>query len=325
MTKFNRDLIFLYSENVRAKLKDLSSKLNKTPQRLKYSISALESQKIVYNPYCIFDYAYLNLLLFRVYFKSSYVSDKDKEEIIRKLVENNYITSIYELSGEFDLAIEILAPNPSRFNRELRKIISYLPSLNKFKVVLNLLTNIYPKSYLISNAHYLDGIKKEIIIGGDKEKLSFNDNELNVIKCLLDNPSARLASLAIKSGLNVKTVNTILKDLKNKKLVKACKHIVDTDKLDIHKFRLFLKINHINREKSLRLTDFMLKTNEIVQMNKTVGDWDIEIDIESGNKETVRKLIAKIREDFKDIIEDFNSMEFYKYYKRSYLPKYLFE
>src|SRR3989344_5198173 len=276
MTKFNRDLIFLYSENARARLKDLSSKLNKTPQRLKYSINALESQKIVYNPYCIFDYAYLNLLLFRVYFKSSYVSDKDKEEIIRKLVENNYITSIYELSGEFDLAIEILAPNPSRFNRELRKIISYLPSLN----------------------------------------------ELNVIKCLLDNPSARLASLAIKSGLNVKTVNTILKDLKNKKLVKACKHIVDTDKLDIHKFRLFLKINHINREKSLRLTDFMLKTNEIVQMNKTVGDWDIEIDIESGNKETVRKLIAKIREDFKDIIEDFNSMEFYKYYKRSYLPKY---
>ena len=71
--------------------------------------------------------------------------------------------------------------------------------------------------------------------------------------------------------------------------------------------------------------DYLLKTKEIVQVHKTVGDWDLELDIESPDKTTVRKLTIEIREGFRDIIETFNIMEFYHYYKRSYLPKYLFE
>src|SRR3989344_2976400 len=122
MTKLNNDLIFLYSENAKYKIKDLASTLKKTPQRLEYSIKVLENEEIIYHPYCVFDYAYFGLLLFRVYFKSSYISEKDKNEIIARLKENPYVTSIYELTGEFDFGIEIQAPNPSRFNRELRKI-----------------------------------------------------------------------------------------------------------------------------------------------------------------------------------------------------------
>lgn len=70
--------------------------------------------------------------------------------------------------------------------------------------------------------------------------------------------------------------------------------------------------------------NYMLETKEIVQLSKTVGDWDMEIDIESPNKAAIRQLIIQIRENFKDLIENFNIIEFYKYYKKNYLPGYLF-
>lgn len=323
MAKYNDDIIFLFSENARTKLKDFSFLLQKTPQRLEYALKVLEKDNIVYNPHCIFDYAYFGLLLFRVYFKSGYISEKDKLEIIKKLNENPYVVSLYELSGEFDLTIEIEAPNPSKFNKELRKIISYNPTLNKFKIILNLLTNIYPRLYL-TNINKVDNIQREIIIGGDKEKLNFNNNEMIVMKNLLKNPKARLTSLAKISSLNVKTVNSIIKNLKNRKIIMGFKHIVDTNKLGINKFRLFLKIHNLNRERSMQLMNYMFKTQEIIQINKTVGEWDMEVDIESQKKEIIRQLINNLRENFKDVIEDFNIMEFYKYYKRLYLPEYLF-
>jgi len=324
MIKFNNELIFLYSENARTKLKELSSTLQKSSQRLKYSLKGLNKEEVVYNPYCIFDYSQFGLVLFRVYFKGGYISENDKTEIIKKLNENPYVVSMYELSGEFDLAIEIESPNPSKFNKELRKVASLIPTLNKYKTLLNIVTHIYPRYYLTKNLELINKIPKEIIIGGDREKENFDNNEMAVIKNLLINPKSRLTFLAKQSNLNVKTFNSIFKELKKKKIIRSFKHIVNTDKLNIYKFRLFLKIHNLNDEREKQLMDYMLETNEVVQLNKTVGDWNMEVDIESLDKEKIKQIIIQIRSNFKDLIEDFNIIEFYKYYKKTYLPDYLF-
>jgi len=50
----------------------------------------------------------------------------------------------------------------------------------------------------------------------------------------------------------------------------------------------------------------------------------VEIDIESLDKAHIRYILTQIREEFKDLIENFNIMEFYQVHKKSYLPQYLF-
>lgn len=320
----NKELIFLYSENARAKIRDLANILKKSPQRLKYSFKILEKEGIIHNPYSIFDYSYFGLVLFRVYFKGGYISEKDKEEIIKKLRENQYIVSMYELSGFFDLAIEIESPNPSRFNKELKKIANLIPTLNSYKIILNVVTHIYPRSYLINNNELMNNVKQEIIVGGDRGLEKFNENEMIIMKNLLNNPKLRLMTLAKQTNLNVKTVKSVLKNLEKKKIIKGFKYITNTEKLDIYKFRLFLHLHNLSQEREKQLMDFMLNTQEIVQVNKTVGDWDMEVDIESFDRARIRHLTIHIRENFKDLIETFNIIEFYQYYKKSYLPLYLF-
>lgn len=324
MVKINKELVFLYSENSRAKIKELAEKLGKSSQRLKYTLKAIEREGVVYNPYCIFDYSYLGLILFRVYFKGGYAGEKDKMEIIKKLGENPNVVSIYELSGEFDLAIEIESPNPSRFNKELRKVVGLVPTLNKYKIILNLVTHLYPRFYLVKDVGLITEAAGEIIIGGDREREVFSEKEMRVMRQLVENPRIRASRLAKSLGLNIKTTGGVMKDLKGRKIIRGFKYLIDTEKLGIYKFRLFLKLHNVSREREGELMEFMRKTKEIVQLNKTVGDWDMEVDIESGDKAVIRQLIIGIRENFKDLIEDFNIIEFYKYYKKSYLPRYLF-
>ena len=121
MSKIDKKLLFMYAENARSKLKDLARQLKKSPQRLKYTLKVMEEEKLISCPHTIIDYSYFGQILFRVYFKGSYTGAKDKKEIIEKLRSNIYVVSIYELQGEFDLVMEIEAPNPSRFNKELKK------------------------------------------------------------------------------------------------------------------------------------------------------------------------------------------------------------
>ena len=324
MAKFDYELIYLQSENARMSLKDISNQLKKTSQRLKYSLSVLDKENIIINPYCIFDYSYFGLILFRVYFKGVYINEQEKERMINELIDNLYITSIYELTGEFDLVIEFAFPNPSKFSKEFKKIVTATNGLNDYKVMLNLVTYIYPRNYMVKDQD-MQVFRMEKIVGGDRERQLFNSNEKEIIKNLILNPRIRLNELAKKSKLNVKTVKSIFRNLIKKNIIKGFKYNLDTNKLGIHKSRLFLKIHNLSIERESELMNYMINTKEIVQANKTVGDWDIEIDIESFDKSKIRYLITEIREKFIDIIERVNLIEFYKYYKRAYLPYYIFK
>ena len=325
MVKIGKDIIFMYSENARVKIKELAALLNKSSQRIKYSLKALEKEGIVYNPYCIFDYSYFGMLLFRVYFKGAFISEKDKAEIIKKLTENDYITSVYELSGEFELVVEIQAPNPSRFNKVLKKISALIPTLRHYKIILNIVTHLYPPLYLTDNDALYASVPLQVIIGGDRDVESFDSNEIVIMKKLLDNPKLRMTSLAKQSGINVKTAKAAMQNLRKRNIIKGFKFVTNAGKLGVHKFRLFLNLHNLSREREEELMNYLLKINEVVQVHKTVGDWDLEIDIESLDKTKIRQITLDMRENFKDIIETFNIMEFYNHYKKSYLPQYYFE
>ena len=327
MAKIDNNLIFLKSENSRIKIKDLSVMLKKSSQILKYSISQLQKESILMDSFTIFDYSFFGQIKFKVYFKGAYITEKDKEKIISQLSSHPYITSIYELTGEFDLVLEILAKNPSRFNKVLKKISDDFPTLNNYKTILNLVTHIYPRKHLVKrnfNNSALIRISPSTIIGGDRDKENFSENELRIMRELLLNPNIRFTSLSNKTELNVKTVKKIINSLRKRKVVKGFKHIINLNNINLFSSRLFLKLHNINKEREDQLMKYLLETQEIVQANKTIGDWNMEIDIEATDKKKIRFLILQLRENFKDIIETFNLIEFYRYYKRSYLPNYIF-
>ena len=149
MVKIDYNMLYLKSENARMRLKAVSKALRKSPQRLKYNFDVFEKEDIIKNPYCIFDYSYFGLVLFRAYLRGVYVAEQDKKRIIDELRENPYIVSVYGLTGEYDLVVEFASPNPSKFNKELKKIVNLMPTLNDYKIVLNIVTHIYPRHYLV--------------------------------------------------------------------------------------------------------------------------------------------------------------------------------
>lgn len=323
MPKKSDDFLFLSSEDARFKIKEYSQILKISSQLAKYKHSILLKDATIYKPYCIFDYSYLNLILFKAYFKNTYISEKDKARIIKELSNHEYIVAIYELGGEFDLVIEMLAPNPSRFNKIIKELTDSLPTLKNYKMLLNIVSHIYPKTYLSKNKKLTDKFTKNIIIGGDRDYEQFSNYEKKVISTLFNNPTSKYTTISNESKINIKTLKKTWLDLSKKNFVKGFKYLININSLEIHRLRLFLKLHNLTKEKEELLLDYLKKTPEIVSSHKTLGDWDLEIDIESFEKTINRKIIINLREEFSEIIENFNMMEFLYFYKREYLPKFL--
>ena len=323
MSKNDYEFIYLRTENAREKLKTIAQKLGKTSQRLKYNEHIALKEKLIEKPYMIFDYSHMGLLLFKVYFRGVYMSDKNRQVVINVLEKNSYVTSIYELTGGFDLVVEFMSPNPSKFNKQLRDIVTALPVLNDYKIILNLVTHIYPRNYLVKKKIKLHKIEK--IIGGDRDIDKFTANEMKVIGGLFHNPTIKYTHLAKQQGLNVRTVKSIMQELEKGRRIRGYKYILDTEKLGADSCRLFLNLHNLSKERESEFMNYLINVKEIVSVNKTVGDWDLEIDIEAFFKNRIRQIIVNMKEEFKDIIQNFSLIDFYKYHKRAYLPEYLFE
>ncbi len=324
MNRLEYPLLFLRSENARMSFKELARTTKKSPQLVKYKVTVLEKERILHDPFYIFDYSYFGLILFRVYFKGVYIKEQDKIKVINELRQNPYVLAIYELVGEFDLGVEFAAPNPSKFNKEFKKIITANPLLKEYKIVLNIVTHIYPRNYLVNNVTNLLSYHQKII-GGDRDKEQFTPQEMVILKILLHHPTIRYTTLAKESNLNVKTAKSILQNLTKRSIIRGCKFLIDKNKLDITKSRLFLKLHNVDVEYESKLLNYLHDNPEVIQLNKTVGDWDMEIDLESLDKSKIRYIISKLREEFSDLIASFNLIEVYEYHKRTYLPEYLFK
>ena len=115
--KIDKRLLYFYGENCRLSLSEMAKKIHKSPQLVKYTISRLEKSKIILFYYTVIDYSCFDMLLFKVYFKGGCSKSSELNLLVKKLMENPYVTSIYEMGGQYDLLVEFMTKNPSKFHK----------------------------------------------------------------------------------------------------------------------------------------------------------------------------------------------------------------
>jgi len=319
--KIDKRLLYFYGENCRLSLSKIAKKIRKSPQLVKYTINRLEKNEIIPFYYTVVDYSCFDMLLFKVYFKGGCSKSSELNLLVRKLMENPYVTSIYEIGGQYDLLVEFMAQNPSKFNKELKMLIKEHDELNNYDIIINVVSHLYPREYLIPRNKKPDeiAIPSEIIVGGDRDKIVLNDKEKRILLAFVENPKIRLTSIASKLGINIKTVISVIKSLKSKKIIRACKSALDMEKCNLINNKIALKLHNIEPERENRMLDFCLNNPNIVKLSKTIGAWDVEIDVETSSPTDFREIYLKIREEFKDVIRSFNSYRMYRMFKHKYL------
>jgi len=321
VTKIDKRLLYFHGENCRLSLSEIAKKIHKSPQLVKYTINRLEKSKIILFYYTVMDYSCFDMLLFKVYFKGGCSKSSELNLLVKKLMENPYVTSIYEMGGQYDFLVEFMATNPSKFNKELKMLIKENEELNNYDIIINIVSHIYPRDYLTPRSKKAKDLNfpSEIIVGGDRDKIVLNDKEKRILLAFVENPKIRLTSIASKLDINIKTVMSVIKSLKNKKIIRAYKSALDMEKCSLISNKITLKLHNIEPEKENMMLDFCLNNPNIVKISKTIGAWDFEIDVETNSPTDFREIYLKIRDEFKDVIRSFNSYKIYKIFKHKYL------
>lgn len=312
-----KKILHILSNNSRTTTKNIAKEIKTTQQNASYLINKLEGEKIILDYKVLIDSSKFSLNNFCVFLRLKKYSKSELNNLIHYLKEINEIVAIDVLFGKFDLFLKFSTNNPSNFNKVFHKIIEDNP--NKFfdyKILTQIVQYYYPLNYLTKKKY-----ENKIIISGDRNFISTNKTEREIINYLNDNSRVNYSEIAKKMNTSSKTIISKIKNLEKKKIIKGYSININHNKLEFNKYYLFLKVNFKELKDESKLKQFISNSQNIIENLKVFGDWNNILIIETLKKEEFQNLLFLLKEKFSEIIIDYEFIESVETKIWKYLPK----
>jgi len=322
MSKLNYHLLYELTHNVRKPLLSIGKRIKCSQQYVSYNVNLLYNNDDVLGNYVLFDHARFGYLTFSVYFKNIYIDNKKFQGMLGELKKNESVTSIYELGGQWDLFVEFSTTNPSRFNKVLKELIMRFPEyFHDYMILIDVVKHIYPRKYLVKKRKFdLTSPDDDIIIGGDRDPITLSADLLRLCRELMKNPREQIVKLSNTLGVSAKTCIKRMKFLESSKIIRGFRGVPNFSNLNLISNRIFIRLDSSTPEKEKSVMSYIRLDKNIVQCTKTMGKWDMIIDVETFTDSEFRKTYLRLREKFKEIIKDADTSPIYSIQKKEYLP-----
>ncbi len=310
-------LLSMLDLDARMPLSQIGKKIRLSQQLISHKIKRYMEDEIILSFYSLIDYAKFGYLNFRVFFKINYLSQEKFLDLIKNISKTGNVTEIVECGGRYDLLTVFSNRNPSQFNKQFKALISQNPKqLKNYDIATSVVSHYYPRAYLIE-----DKKEEDIIIGGDREIINIDELDKDILFYLNENSKTSSVLIANELEINPKTVVLRIKNMKKLDIIKGFKTLLNVQKIDFLVNKILLRYHNISVEREQQLQTFCKLEPNIIELRKLIGDWDLELTVETKTKEEFRNLYMLIREKFEDIIEDSESLPVFKTYKHKLLPE----
>ncbi|RMF56236.1 winged helix-turn-helix transcriptional regulator [Candidatus Woesearchaeota archaeon] len=305
-----RKLLFELSNNCRISTKQLGKKINSSQQSASYLVRQLEKKrKIKY--YTLVDPVKLGYVNIIVGFDYLNFEREAKKQVIDKLLATEQVIRVEEATQGVDLVVEYCASNLSSFNKTHSDIIYKFRKILQTKFILTVIVkHIYAKNYLVNGRNDTD-----LIICGDRETRKLSENDMKVLRELIANPVETFSSMSKNTKVSVKSIIKSKKRLEKFSVIRGYSCFIDEPKFGIRRYFIFLNLAGYGVEEIRKLQEFALTNKNIVEMVKTIGNYQIMLIVEELNK---TELIKELRSQFP--VEKYFVVEVDKIHLLRYFP-----
>jgi len=73
------------------------------------------------------------------------------------------------------------------------------------------------------------------------------------------------------------------------------------------------------------LVRYLKMHSSVTRLSKTIGEWDMEIEIETPGQIEYRRVEMEVRQRFSSVIQQIESVPVYKTHKINYFPGFVIE
>ncbi|MBD3355220.1 winged helix-turn-helix transcriptional regulator [Candidatus Woesearchaeota archaeon] len=312
---YDRKILFELDKDARISTTRLAKKLRRSKQFVDYRIKKLEQEEIIKGYTTVIDYSKLGYNSIRVYFKFHNITPEKQKQIEEDLIKDKEVWWLVTVEGPWDVAYAMAVKDVLEFydywDRLMKK---YRRFISKNSVVLYTHIKQYPKAYLIGKENNYEGT----LVGASKEKVECNDLDLKLLKLISDKAKMPLLEIAKKINKSPQVIRNHKKRLENKGVIQGYRALIDVSFLGYRYYKSY--INLLNTDQIAGLELFCALHPNILNMNRTIGGRDFEIELQVKSFDEFEQIMNDIREKFAGMIDEYEFVIAREEKKMTYFP-----
>jgi|TARA_Y100000310_G_C20651938_1_gene799913 DNA-binding Lrp family transcriptional regulator len=285
-------------------------------QLANYRIRRLEKQEIIKSYYPVIDHTKLGLQLYRIAIKLGNATKEKEQEIINYLEDkSSWIVSVL---GEYDIWMAIYAKNEFEFMKQWNKFYEKYGYYVESRWI-SLMTNfsIFERSFIYPKSKNRD---RKFVLGEDPGFIKLDKVDLKIVRELTKDSRQSSLEISKKIGQTERITRYRIKKLEEKKVILGYRPFINTSKLDLKYYKLFIGLKDTKKRDLSRISTYIKHNPNVVYSTYALGGYDFEIEVQFHNSNELVEFITKLKEIFPTNIRNISHMEYIKEFKITYYP-----
>lgn len=313
----DKKILYELDRNSRQTNKQIAKKVGLSEQVVGNRIRRLQDLGIIKYFFVKTNPSVLGYMHIKIYLRLHNITKEKEEELLNDLNNQKNIYWLSSLRGKYDLVASIYVKNIADFSKKYEAIFGkWRDYILERNVIVLERAFTYTKAYLIPKQK-----SEEIVysIGEEKEvQLDKADNE--ILKILNKDGRKSLIDISKELKVSADTVKYRLNNLKKRGIITGFGVKIDYKKLNNHHNIIFLKLQNMNLQKYKKLESFAKINKNLIIFIKTIGDHDVELEVETTNDDELDELMKTLRDHFVSEIKDYEILEVTREHRMTYYP-----
>ena len=315
LDEYDKKILHELDKNARVPTSKIAKTIRKSKQFVDYRIKSLEEKKVITGYTTVIDYSKLGYISIRVYLKFHNITLKQQKELENDLIKDKEVWWLVTLEGSFDVGYAMAVKNVLDFYNYWDKITKkYRKFISKSSIVIYTHIKQFPKSYIINKKNSHPGT----LVGASKETVKTDNLDKKLLKLISD--KSRLSLLEISKILDTspQVVKNHLKKLERIGVIQGYRALIDGHLFGYRYYKSY--INLVNTDKIKELDSFCALHPNILNINRTIGGRDYEIELQVKSFDEFENIMNEIRDTFSGMIDEYEYLIAKEEKKMIYFP-----
>ena len=312
----DKKILYELDLNSRATLNEIAKKVGLSKQVVYYRLKNLIKESAIKQFYTVINFSNLGYTQYKLYLKFQNVNVKTEKEIIACWVNNKNSVWVASCRGRWDLTVSILAKDINDFGEILGNFINqYGLFVLEKDVLITQISSVFTKAYLTEKKE-----KKKFSYGGKIGHYELDDIDKKILRTLSTNAHLTILEMIDQLSLTRDVINYRMKKLTKDNILSQYRISINLDKIDHKLYKIILRLHSLTPEKEKQLITYIASHSHGMQYLKLVGSWDVELEFEIKDDEQLHNILLEIRNNFSEIIRDYDTLLIHQEHKLNYYP-----
>ena len=315
----DRKILYQLDIDARQSASEIGKKVGLSKQVVTYRINKLIEAGIIQKFYAVFDTTKLGFTTYKIFLRLQNINIQKQNEIIEYIKNHEHVQFFISCDGMFDLVFNVLARTAS----ELYDIIKELE--NKYgnfiaerELIIMVFSSFFFRDYLLGKSS--EQSRKPMYFGSKPEEIKIDEINKKILHYLGIDARMPITQIANRIGISADTIAVRIKKLEKAQIIHNYILLPNFSLLNQTSYKILFSLHNLTKQRENTLFQYCKSQPNIWFHSKSLGRWDLEINMDVDNANQFREIMMGLKSQFSDIIKEYITLQISQVHKFNFYP-----